>query len=98
MAEYRLTVRADEDLQEISRFIAIASQQAADKLLDALEQHFMLLAENKNFGRARPDIRPDMRYSPVKNYLVFYRPIPGGVEIVRVVHSRRHITQALFEE
>jgi toxin ParE1/3/4 len=98
VADYQLTVRAAEDLREIGRYIASENLRAATKLVDTLEKHFMLLAENQNFGRARPDIAPDLRYSPVKNYLVFYRPIPGGVEIVRVVHSRRNITQALFEE
>ena len=98
MAEYRLTVRADKDIQEISRFLAVVSRVTADKLLDALEQHFLMLAENKHFGRARPDIRPDLRYSVVKNYLIFYRPITGGVEIVRVVHGRRNIQALDFGE
>lgn len=96
MAEYRLSGRADKDLQEISHFIAMDSPQGARKLLQAFRQHFLLLAENKNFGRARPDIRPDMRYSAVKNYLVFYRPITDGIAVVRVVHVRRNI-QALIE-
>lgn len=98
MAEYRLTVRADEDVREISRFIAIASLPAANKLLDALEQHFRLLAENKHFGRARPDIAPEMRYSVIKGYLVFYYPIADGIVVVRVVHSRRNIQALEFDE
>ncbi len=98
MADYRLTARADEDLQEISRFIAGDSPQAARKLLRTFKQHFLLLAENKNFGRARPDIRPDLRYSVVKNYLIFYRPIQEGIEVVRVVHSRRNLQALDFGE
>ena len=98
MAEYRLTARADEDLQEISRFIAGESPQAARKLLRTFEQHFLLLAENTHYGRARPDIHPDLRYSVVKNYLIFYRPIQDGIEVVRVVHSRRNIQALDFGE
>lgn len=98
MADYQLTVRAAQDLQEIGRYIAADNLQAATKLLAAFEQHFLLLAENKNFGRARPDIRPDLRYSVVKNYLIFYRPTQDGIEVVRVVHSRRNIQALDFGE
>jgi toxin ParE1/3/4 len=95
VADYQLTVRAAQDLQVIGRYIAADNLQAAWWLLAAFEQHFLLLAENKNFGRARPDMRPDLRrYSVVKNYLIFYRPMQDGIEVVRVVHSRRN-TQAL---
>ncbi len=96
MAHYQLTTKAEEDLREIGRYIASDNLRAATKLLDAFEQHFVLLVENKHFGRARPDIRPDMRYSVVKNYLVFYRSITDGIEVVRVLHSSRNI-QALIK-
>ncbi len=98
MANYHLTVRAEQDLREIGRYIAAENLQAATRLLDTFEQHFLLLAENKHFGRARPDIRPDLRYSVVKNYLIFYRPTHDGIEVVRVVHSRRNIQALDFGE
>ena len=33
---------------------------------------------------------------PVREYLIFYRPIDDGVEIVRVLHGKRNITQEFF--
>ncbi|MFM6138177.1 MAG: type II toxin-antitoxin system RelE/ParE family toxin [Cuspidothrix sp.] len=32
-----------------------------------------------------------MRYFPVGNYLILYREIKDGIEIVRVVHGARHL-------
>ena len=44
----------------------------------------------------------DMRVWPLvptfRKYLVFYRPIKGGVEILHVFHSARDITAILAEE
>jgi hypothetical protein len=36
--------------------------------------------------------------SPVHVYLVFYRQITAGIEIVRVLHSARDIQRILAEE
>jgi hypothetical protein len=40
-------------------------------------------------GPARPDIAKELRYHPVGNYLLLYRVIPNGIELVRVVHGAR---------
>ncbi len=40
----------------------------------------------------------DVRDSPIsryRNHLVFYRPIEGGIEILRVLHGARDITRIL---
>lgn len=98
MSEYQLSGRADQDLREISGFLAIAGPQVARRWLMTLEQHFMMLAENKHFGRARPDLGQDIRYSVVKGYLIFYRPTRGGILVLRVVHSKRNIQALEFDE
>lgn len=55
-----------------------------------------LLAEHEQLGQALPDIRADVRYFPVKRYLVLSRQLPDGIEMVRVVHGSRGLG-ALFE-
>jgi toxin ParE1/3/4 len=47
-------------------------------------------------GRERIDIAPLVRSFPVNNYLIFYRLIEEGIEIVRVIHGARNIPN-LFE-
>jgi toxin ParE1/3/4 len=37
----------------------------------------------------------ELRSVSVGNYLIFYRPVEGGIEIVPVLHGRRDIA-ALF--
>lgn len=91
MAYYRLTAKAEEDLLNIWQYIAEDNPQAATKLLNTLNENFVLLAENKYLGVARPDIVLELRHFSVKRYLILYRHITSGIEIVRVVHGARNI-------
>ena len=42
-------------------------------------------------GRLRPDIAPELRYLAVGNYLILYRTVPNGIQIVRVIHGARDL-------
>jgi toxin ParE1/3/4 len=85
------TAQAEEDLIDIWLAIAQDDVRAADRLLDAIEDKLLLLADQSSLGPARPDIAPDLRYFPVRRYLILYRQIPNGIEVVRVVHGARDI-------
>ena len=85
------TARAEEDLIEIWLYIAHDDVRAADRLLDEIEGKFSLLADQPSLGPARPDIAKGLRYFPVRRYLILYREITDGVEIVRVVHGARDV-------
>ena len=87
--------KARIDLLEIWAYIAEDSTNAADKLLDLIDDKCNLLDENAELGQARSDIAEGMRYLPVKNYLILYQVQPFGIEIVRVVHGSRDI-DAIF--
>jgi toxin ParE1/3/4 len=87
----RRTARAEEDLIEIWTYIARDSPQAADRLLDILEDKSLLLAANPHLGMAREDIAKGVRHLPVGRYLILYRIIGDGVEVVRYVHGMRRL-------
>ena len=86
------TAEADEDLIGIWGYIATDNPKAADSLLDEIEGKFILLSEQPRLGPARPDIALELRYFPVGSYLIFYREIDNGIEVVRVVHGDRRLT------
>ncbi|MBL3529636.1 MAG: type II toxin-antitoxin system RelE/ParE family toxin [gamma proteobacterium endosymbiont of Lamellibrachia anaximandri] len=89
MAVFQKTAQAEEDLIDIWLYIAQDNPAAADHLLDTFEEKGWLLAENPNLGQARPDIAEDFHHLPVGRYLLLYRKIPGGIELVRVAHGMR---------
>lgn len=83
------TAQAEQDLIDLWLYIAQDNPDAADRMLDELESKFQLLAEQPYLGPARPEIAQEMRLFPVGSYLILYREVTGGVEIVRVVHGAR---------
>ena len=87
--------QAGDDLIEIWHFIARDNPDAADRVLDRIERTVNLLASRPLMGPARPDLRKDLRYFVSGHYLIFYRPIAGGVEVVRVGHGARHLPDLL---
>lgn len=50
-----------------------------------------MLADNPGAGRDRNDIVAGIRSFPVGRYLLFYRMLADGVELVRVLHGARDI-------
>ena len=45
------------------------------------------IGEMPRIGVARPEVRPELRTLPFGNYLIVYREIEGGAEIVTVTHG-----------
>ena len=86
------TAQADEDLIDIWVYIAQDNSAAADHLLDEFEKKFALLAGQPRLGAARSDIAPGLRHFSMGNYLILYREIDPGIEVVRVVHGARRLS------
>ena len=86
------TAQADEDLIDLWVYIAQDNPAAADHLLDEFEKKFALLAGLPRLGAARSDIAPGLRHFPMGNYLILYREIDPGIEVVRVVHGARRLS------
>ncbi len=90
-----LQPRAKADISEIWEFIAEDSDDQADAFIDLIDQKFQLLAQKSGLGRRREELAEGLRSFPVGRYVIFYLPIPGGVQIVRVLHGARDIEAAL---
>ena len=95
MSRIRRTPRAAQDLEHIWFYVAQDDPAAADRLLDTFDEKIRLLADNPHMGPARPDIATDLRYHPAGSYLLLYRIVSDGVEIVRVVHGARDLLNLL---
>jgi toxin ParE1/3/4 len=55
----------------------------------------LLLSAHPLSGRARDELARGLRSVPYSRYVIFYRPIKDGVEIVRVLHGARDLGRAL---
>ena len=87
--------RAREDLIELWTYIAMDDPAAADRLLDAIEEKLLMLATSQRLGPSRPDIAPGLRLFPIRRYVILYRELPDGIEVVRVVHGMRRLSDVV---
>jgi toxin ParE1/3/4 len=58
---------------------------------DSIDARLQLLAVNPNIGELRPDLARNVRAFSIGNYVLFFRPLDDGVELLRVLHSARDI-------
>ncbi len=86
---------AQDDLIEIWLYIAEDNQVAANRLLDTIDEKLKLLSDSPQMGQTREELALSLRSFPVGKYLLIYRPIPGGIELARVIHGARDI-ESLF--
>jgi toxin ParE1/3/4 len=94
----RSTRRARADLLEIWEHVAAENPAAADRVLDRIQDRLQILASWPKAGSAWSTALPDARVLVAHPYLILYREIPDGVQVVRVLHGARNIGAALFVE
>jgi toxin ParE1/3/4 len=101
MARLLVNSRARADVERIASHIAKDHVRAAIGFILAAKAAFERLAEIPGLGPEwEPRIAkyPDLRFWPItryRNYLVLYRPIAGGVRILRVMHGARDVNRVL---
>jgi toxin ParE1/3/4 len=91
MTPYLIAPRAQDDLDDIWSYVADDSPTSADRLIALFHEKFLLLSSQPLIGEARPQLAADLRSFCVGNYVLFYRLIQHGIEVVRVVHAARDI-------
>ena len=91
----RYTRAARADLVEIAVFIVRSggSRSTARRFAAELDETCRRLAASAfaTMGRARPELRPDMRSATHKNYVIFFRYLAEAVEIVNVLEGHRDL-------
>src|SRR5580658_3637024 len=98
---YLVKARARLDLKSHWRYIARDNQPAADRLLEASEATFKMIAENPEIGSQRSFRRlvgiRSRAVTGFKNYLVFYQTRGETVVIVRVLHGMRDLPRLFMK-
>jgi toxin ParE1/3/4 len=95
---HRVAPVAAADLDDIWRYVATerGGIETANRLIDAITERFVLLANFPFLGRARDDdFGAGCRSLAVGDYVIVYCLEADDVLILRVAHGRRDI-EALF--
>ncbi|MBI4904741.1 MAG: type II toxin-antitoxin system RelE/ParE family toxin [Acidobacteria bacterium] len=102
-----VTHRSRARLDVLEQFLYLAEEgnvEIAERYLAALEETCALLLEFPNSGTRYDSghaALQGMRRFPVRgfdNYVIFYLPRLGGIDVVRVLHGNRDVGKIFAEE
>ena len=89
------------DLNEIWEYIAADSPDAADRVLDEIQEAIRTLVLFPHVGHLRPDLtsRP-LRFHPIRSFLIVYAADEQPLVVLAVLHGRRNprVIAALLRE
>ncbi len=90
MPEAIILPEARIDLAEMYIYLAGDDIGVAERMAWEIDRRFHLLTERPHLGRLS-GYADDLRRFAVPPYVIFYRPIEDGVEILRVLHGSRDL-------
>lgn len=89
---------AKKDIEGIHDFIASEERNAADRVLERIISVIGLLSDRPFLGPELHELDSrDLRKMSVPPYIVFYRPHQNELQVIRVLHGARDLSDpALF--
>jgi len=99
MSDYALTPLAKADIFDIWSYLAENSEDAANRVEQAIYDACAFVAEAPVRGHSRPDITSrSLRFwtlTRYPSYTVVYRPGTAPVQVVAVLHGKRNLRRIL---
>jgi len=88
--KYRISLKADMDIERICDYIAKDNPDAADRLDQQIHLAIQLVAKFPGIGHTRPDVKDKRyRFKAVGNCVIAYRVEKKEIVVIRVVHGAR---------
>lgn len=98
MLKIRLTQTAEQQLEDIWFYtLSEWSEEQANQYVSMIEQGVMQLLDNPYIGKARPEIKKDLRSLQIQKHLIFYRVGNEFIDIIGILHCRMDIGKWLDE-
>jgi toxin ParE1/3/4 len=97
MSRYVINPLATEDLNQIADYFFENSVEAGERFFKNFNRKCQQLVTFPNSGKSYDTIRPGLRGLSFEGYIVFYRVLDDGIEILRVISGRRDFPR-FFEE
>ena len=97
MPKFILSEYVEPELDAIWEYIAIDNMDAADRFVEAAYGTFQELARMPGMGQRRDFLQARLRelrsfrVKDFENYLIFYIPIPDGIEVFHILHGARDL-------
>lgn len=92
---YTFTNQARQDLNEIIEYISRNNPAAAINLVRSIDEKCETLTNFPHMGKSYENLLPQLRSVPVSNYVIFYRQVQNGIQVLRVLSGYRDF-EAIF--
>ncbi len=87
---------AQSDIRDVSDYYEkFAGPRTAENVLRDIAEGIDLLEAHPYSGRARREIRPNLRSFPVHRFVVFYQVVEETVQVIRILDGRRDVDTQL---
>ena len=91
MKRHIISQPAIKDLENIVDYFSKNNLKAGEKFINGFEKKCQYLAQFPKMGRSYDDLKQSLRGLNFDKYIIFYRIIDDGIEIVRVVSCYRDL-------
>ena len=98
MSRYIVSPEASRDLDEISDYFAARNVEAGEQFVEEFNRKCRNLINFPNMGRSYQEIITSVWGIPLMGYIIFYRAIDSGIEIIRVVRGERDLPLLFSDE
>lgn len=90
MPRYELALLAQRDLRGIDVYtLRTWGLEQTLRYGQSLEENFVRLAASPHLGRLCPNVHPTARHYEHEKHVIFYREMPWGIRVLRVLHERQ---------
>jgi toxin ParE1/3/4 len=97
VSEYIISQPAIRDLESISSYFADVNVETGERFLLGFSKRCQQIASFPGSGRSYDDLQVGLRGLPLEGYVILYRMMNDGIEIVRVVNGRQDL-HSLFDK
>jgi toxin ParE1/3/4 len=94
---YIISPPAIKDLEEIIDYFSNYNLFTGENFINEFEKKCKYLANFPNMGRSYDNVNLSLRGLSLANYIIFYRVIDNGIEIVRVVSGYRDLDSLFLD-
>jgi toxin ParE1/3/4 len=98
MSTHRLSPTAGNDLIDFEAYFADRNPSYFVKLFERMTRQVERLARFPRIGRPREEILTGLRSFPLDGYVIFFRAVEDGIEIIRVLYGARDVRPSMFED
>lgn len=90
----RISAAADGDIIKISQWIARDSLHASLQWIENLDEQLRRIGRSPGIGTDRSELRPNLRSTPLGQYVIFFQSVRDSVTVVRIIHGAKRLSPA----